>query len=91
LEILPAFASYCAYSAVFAQQVLKYLARYTHRVAIFNRRLVALENGSVTFRWKDYAKQNQLAMMTLRAAEFIRRFLWAAPRKLHQIEIESVN
>jgi putative transposase len=57
------------------QQVLRYLARYTHRVAISNRRLVALHNGSVTFRWKDYAKQNQPALMTLDAAEFIRRFL----------------
>lgn len=57
------------------QQVLKYLARYTHRVAISNRRLVALQNGSVTFRWKDYAGGNKPAMMTLPAAEFIRRFL----------------
>src|SRR5437763_5164445 len=57
------------------QQVLKYLARYTHRVAISNRRLVALQNGSVTFRWKDYAHGNQPAMMTLQANEFIRRFL----------------
>ena len=57
------------------QQVLKYLARYTHRVAISNRRLVALQNGSVTFRWKDYAHGNQPAMMTLQATEFIRRFL----------------
>ena len=37
------------------EQVLKYLARYTHRVAISNRRLVASEDGEVTFRWKDYA------------------------------------
>jgi hypothetical protein len=57
------------------QQVLKYLARYTHRVAISNRRLVALQNGSVTFRWRDYAHGNQPAMMTLQATEFIRRFL----------------
>jgi hypothetical protein len=57
------------------QQVLKYLARYTHRVAISNRRLVALQNGSVTFRWKDYAHGNRPAMMTLQATEFIRRFL----------------
>jgi hypothetical protein len=57
------------------QQVLKYLARYTHRVAIANRRLVALQNGFVTFRWKDYAKGNQPALMTLPATEFIRRFL----------------
>jgi hypothetical protein len=57
------------------QQVLKYLARYTRRVAISNRRLVALQNNSVTFRWKDYAQANQPAMMTLQATEFIRRFL----------------
>ena len=57
------------------QQVLKYLARYTHRVAISNRRLVVLQNGSVTFRWKNYAQRNQPAMMTLPATEFIRRFL----------------
>ncbi len=57
------------------QQVLKYLARYTHRVAISNRRLVTLQDGSVTFRWKDYAQGNKPAMMTLQATEFIRRFL----------------
>jgi hypothetical protein len=44
-------------------------------VAISNRRLVALRNGSVTFRWKDYAQQNRAALMTLQATEFIRRFL----------------
>jgi hypothetical protein len=57
------------------QQVLKYLARYTQGVPISNRRLVALQNGFVTFRWKDYAKQSLPAMMTLHATEFIRRFL----------------
>jgi hypothetical protein len=56
-------------------QVLKYLARYTHRVAISNRRLVSLENGKVTFRWKNYAQGNRSRTMTLDAAEFIRRFL----------------
>jgi hypothetical protein len=57
------------------QQVLKYLARYTHRVAISNQRLVALHDGLVTFRWKDYAHGGQPAIMTLQATEFIRRFL----------------
>src|SRR6201993_1030705 len=57
------------------EQVLKYLARYTHRVAISNRRLVALDDSCVAFRWKDYAKQNQPSMMTLPVTEFIRRFL----------------
>jgi hypothetical protein len=56
-------------------QVLKYLARYTHRVAISNQRLVALENGTVTFRWKDYAHGNAHRTMTLDAVEFLRRFL----------------
>ena len=56
-------------------QVLKYLARYTHRVAIANRRLLALEDGRVTFRWKDYAHGNCQRLMTLDALEFIRRFL----------------
>jgi len=56
-------------------QVLKYLARYTHRVAISNRRLVSFENGNVTFRWKDYAHGNRNRTMTVDAVEFIRRFL----------------
>jgi hypothetical protein len=57
------------------RQVLKYLARYTHRVAISNQRLVSLENGLVTFRWKNYARAGELATMTLKVEEFIRRFL----------------
>jgi hypothetical protein len=57
------------------EQVLKYLARYTHRVAISNRRLIALEDGEVTFRWKDYARGGGPRTMTLKAIEFIRRFL----------------
>jgi len=57
------------------QQVLKYLARYTHRVAISDQRLVSLEDGRVTFRWKNYARAGEPATMTLRAEEFIRRFL----------------
>ena len=56
-------------------QVLKNLARYTHRIAISNRRLVALEDGNVGFHWKDYAHGGDQKMMTLTAAEFIRRFL----------------
>jgi hypothetical protein len=57
------------------EQVLKYLARYTHRVAISNQRLLSMENGHVTFAYKDYADGNQSKVMTLRATEFIRRFL----------------
>jgi hypothetical protein len=57
------------------EQVLKYLARYTHRVAISNRRLVAMENGEVQFHWKDYAHGGSQKTMILKATEFIRRFL----------------
>ena len=57
------------------RQVLKYLARYTHRVAISNQRLVSLDDGCVTFRWKNYARAGEPATMTLPAEEFIRRFL----------------
>jgi hypothetical protein len=56
-------------------QVLKYLARYTHRVAISNSRLVKLENGRVTFRYQDYADGRKPKMMTLDAGEFLRRFV----------------
>jgi hypothetical protein len=55
--------------------VLKYLARYTHRVAISNSRLLAYQDGQVTFRYKDYAHDSQQRTMTVLAAEFIRRFL----------------
>jgi hypothetical protein len=55
--------------------VLGYLARYTHRVAITNHRLVAFTNNQVTFRWRDYAHGNHKRMMTLAAPEFLRRFL----------------
>ena len=58
-----------------SEQVLKYLARYTHRVAISNQRLLSLEDGRVTFEWKDYAAGRQTKTMTLDAVEFIRRFL----------------
>jgi hypothetical protein len=57
------------------EHVLHYLARYTHRVAISNHRLISLEDGKVTFRWKDYAHGGKKRKMTLDASEFIRRFL----------------
>ena len=57
------------------QQVLKYLARYTHHVAISNSRLVALHDERVTFRYKDYADDQRHKTMVLSAHEFIRRFL----------------
>jgi len=55
--------------------VLKYLARYTHRVAISNRRLVGLQNGRVSFRYKDYSDDQQSKVLSLSGSEFIRRFL----------------
>ena len=57
------------------EHVLHYLARYTHRVAISNHRLIGLEDGKVTFRWKDYAHGGKKRKMTPDATEFIRRFL----------------
>ena len=57
------------------ERVLKYLARYTNRVAISNARLVSLAEGKVCFRWKDYARGNVERTMMLPASEFIRRFL----------------
>ncbi len=56
-------------------QVLKYLACYTHRIAISNHRLISLDSGCVRFRWKDYRCGNKSRVMTLDAREFIRRFL----------------
>jgi hypothetical protein len=58
-----------------AQQVFRYLGRYSHRVAIANSRLLALEDGQVSFRWKDYADDHRTKVMRLTADEFIRRFL----------------
>lgn len=58
-----------------ASQVLRYLGRYTHRVAISNHRLLAFDGERVTFRWKDYAHGNKQRKMTLTATEFLRRFL----------------
>jgi hypothetical protein len=55
--------------------VLKYLSRYTHRVAISNRRLLFVGDGVVRFSWKDYADHNATKEMTLTAEEFLRRFL----------------
>jgi hypothetical protein len=56
-------------------QVLKYLARYTHRVAIGNSRLVALDGGRVTFTYKDYADAAKTKAMTLDGVEFLRRWV----------------
>ena len=70
------------------QAVLAYLARYTHRVAISNARLIALGEAGVTFKWKAYRikGRDRLSTMTLDAAEFIRRFLLhVLPSGFHRI------
>jgi hypothetical protein len=67
-------------------QVLDYVGRYTHRVAISNNRPVSMEEGQVRFRWKDYRNGNRQKTMSLQAGEFIRRFLiHVLPDGFHRI------
>lgn len=58
-----------------SEQVIRYLGRYTHRVAISNHRLISFDGSNVTFRWRDYAGGNKNRTMTISAEEFMRRFL----------------
>jgi hypothetical protein len=82
------------------EHVLQYLARYTHRVAISNHRLLAVDGDHVNFRWKDYAHRSKCRAMTLALEEFLRRFLqhvlpkglpriryfgWLANRRRHEM------
>jgi Zn finger protein HypA/HybF involved in hydrogenase expression len=70
------------------KEVLRYLARYTHRVAISNRRLIACDDKGVTFKWKDYRREGRerYKVMTLATHEFIRRFLiHVLPAGFHRI------
>jgi hypothetical protein len=68
------------------EQALAYLGRYTHRVAIANRRLISLTNNKVCFTWKDYRQDGVTKVMTLDADEFIRRFLLhTLPDGFHRI------
>jgi hypothetical protein len=68
------------------QQVLDYVGRYTHRVAISNNRLLDMEGDQVQFKWKDYRHGDQIKTMTLSADEFIRRFLMhVMPNGFHRI------
>src|SRR5271154_2691432 len=79
---------YCKEPFAGPQQVLRYLSRYTHRVAISNRRLVAADDGGVSFRWKDYRIEGpgRWKTMTLTPHEFIRRFLMhVLPKGFHRI------
>jgi len=66
---------YCKPPLKRAEQVMEYLGRYTHRVALSNDRLVALDGSQVTFRWRDSADDDKIKLLTLEAFEFIRRFL----------------
>ena len=67
-------------------QVLDYVGRYTHRVAISNNRLVSMDDGKVSFRWKDYRDDNRQKTMTLPGEEIIRRFLiHVLPSGFHRI------
>jgi hypothetical protein len=67
-------------------QVLSYLARYTHRVAISNSRILSFSDGKVCFRWKDYRQDGKAKVMTLAAGEFVRRFLLhVLPDGFHRI------
>ncbi len=69
-----------------AEQVIDYLSRYTHRIALSNERLVAMKDDQVSFRWKDRAHGNQEKLMTLNALEFLKRFLLhVLPRALVRI------
>jgi hypothetical protein len=68
------------------QQVLDYVGRYTHRVAISNNRILNIEDDQVTFRYKDYCHGSQQKTMSLSADEFIRRFLLhVLPEGFHRI------
>ena len=79
---------YCKAPFAGPEQVLRYLSRYTHRVAISNRRLVAVDEAGVAFRWKDYrvSRPDHWKTMRLHPHEFIRRFLLhVLPRGFHRI------
>jgi len=77
---------YCKRPFGGAEQALRYLGCYTHRVAISNHRLVALEDDKVTFRWRDSAHKNKKRLMQLPLEEFLRRFfLHVLPKGLVRI------
>jgi hypothetical protein len=79
---------YCKAPFAGPQQVLRYLSRYTHRVAVANRRLVAADDAGIAFRWKDYRIDGPGRWKTLRLHphEFIRRFLMhVLPKGFHRI------
>jgi len=77
---------YCKPPFKNATKVINYLGRYTHRVAISNNRILKLEDGKVTFKWRDYKDENKVKEMTIPVNEFIRRFmLHVLPLGFHKI------
>ncbi len=73
------------------EQVINYLGRYTHRIAISNRRILAVQNGNVSFTYKDYRNNGQQKSLTLDATEFIRRFLQhCLPPGFHKIRYYGI-
>jgi hypothetical protein len=80
------WVTYCKPPFENASKVVKYLGRYTHRVAISNNRILRMEDGLVTFNWRDYSDGNRVKEMTVAAVEFIRRFLMhILPPGFHKI------
>lgn len=69
------WVAYCKPPFNGAEGVLQYLSRYTHRIAISNHRILKLQDGKVSFLWRDYSDGDKQKIMTLNAHEFIRRFL----------------
>ena len=66
---------YCKRPFKTCRSVLQYLGRYTHRVAISNHRIISIQAGKVSFKWRDYKDGSKVKVMTLAAGEFMRRFL----------------
>jgi len=78
--------NYCKEPFAGPEEVIKYIGRYTHRVAISNDRLLEIDNGKVKFSYKDYRDDGKIKEMTLPAEVFIQRFLWhIVPKGFHKI------
>lgn len=83
--------TYCKPPFGGAEQVLEYLGRYTHRVAISNSRIKRIENGKIIFAWKDYREENKIKEMALSPVEFIRRFtLHILPEGFYKIRYYGI-
>lgn len=77
---------YCKSPFKKAEQVISYIGRYTHKVAINNSRLVAMGNSHVKFRYRDYKDKKKSKIMSLKVEDFLQRFVWhVLPEKFHRI------